>query len=121
MRNLIQFKQVALLSATVGFLAVGCSSTGVANNGDEVYSGPASVLSYSPLTRAKDMNKFPQEYNVRSIEVYTFAAPEPNVVASADLPSFSADLPPGTVFVEAAGADQPARVRRVIQQSPSAR
>ena len=64
-----------------------------------------SALGSSPETRATWVNRFPfsaSSPQLRSIETYTFAVPA-DVDVDADAPEFSADLPPGTVFVEAAG------------------
>jgi hypothetical protein len=93
---------------------------------DESDIGPArvtvSALSFSPETRADWVNKFPfYDYRVRVIETHTFAVPDPTITASVrtDLPEFSVNLPPGSVFVEAAGGAGEAEVGRVIQHSPN--
>jgi hypothetical protein len=121
MKNNISIQKLSFLAVSVAFLAVGCSSTQVSRNGNDGTTPQAvSVLSYSPKTVAIDMNKYPKEWNVRSIERYTFAVPDPTVEVSANLPTFNEDLTPGSVFVEAAGADNTQQVRRVIVHSPAA-
>ena len=81
-----------------------------------------SALSFTPETRAEWVNKFPfydQSWNLRQVNTYTFAVPDPGVSAtSGDLPQFSVNLPPGSVFVESAGGAGETRVGRVIQHSP---
>jgi hypothetical protein len=99
---------------------------------DETEEGAArvtvSALSLTPETRATWVNRFPfydQNWKLRSIDVYTFAVPDPNADiavstrASTDAPQFSADLPPGSVFVEAAGGVGEVETGRVIQHSPN--
>jgi hypothetical protein len=85
-----------------------------------------SALSFNPETRANWVNKFPfydQNWNLRVIETYTFAAPDPEleVAVRSDVPEFSTSLPPGAVFVEAAGGPGEVRTGRVIQHSPNPR
>jgi hypothetical protein len=82
-----------------------------------------SALSFTPETRANWVNKFPfydQNWQLRTINLYTFAVPDPELHASAsgDLPQFSVNLPPGSVFVESAGGAGEVRTGRVIQHSP---
>jgi hypothetical protein len=97
---------------------------------DEKAEGEArvtvSALSFNPETRANWVNKFPfydQNWNLRVIETYTFAAPDANlqVATRSNLPEFSASLPPGSVYVEAAGGPGEVRTGRVIQHSPNPR
>lgn len=86
-----------------------------------------SALSFNPETRATWVNKFPFYDNSRrivAIETYTFAVPDSDLRASidrSDLPQFSMDLPPGSVFVESAGGSGEVRTGRVIQHSPNPR
>ena len=85
-----------------------------------------SALSFNPETRANWVNKFPfydQNWNLRVIETYTFAAPDPNleIASRSDLPEFSTSLPAGAVYVEAAGGAGEVRTGRVIQHSPNPR
>ena len=85
-----------------------------------------SALSFSPDTRATWVNRFPfyeANRNMKVIETYTFAAPDPNleIASSRNLPEFSASLPPGSVYVEAAGGAGEVRTGRVIQHSPNPR
>jgi hypothetical protein len=82
-----------------------------------------SALSFTPDTRATWVNKYPfwdTRWQTRTIDVYTFAAPDPSLdlAASSDLPQFSVNLPPGSVFVESAGGAGEVRAGRVIQHSP---
>lgn len=82
-----------------------------------------SALSFTPETRANWVNKFPfydQNWRLRTIDTYTFAVPDPHLGAtsSTDLPQFSVNLPPGSVFVESAGGAGEVRTGRVIQHSP---
>ena len=82
-----------------------------------------SALSFGPETRATWVNKFPfydRNWAIRTIEVHTFAVPsEIDVDVDRDTPEFRADLPAGSVFVEAAGGAGDVRTGRVIQHSPS--
>jgi hypothetical protein len=85
-----------------------------------------SALSFNPETRANWVNKFPfydNNWNLRVIETYTFAAPDQNltIASRSDLPQFSTSLPPGSVYVEAAGGAGEVRTGRVIQHSPNPR
>jgi hypothetical protein len=83
-----------------------------------------SALSLMPETRPKWINKFPLEWNPQVIEVYTFRVPADDVArndAIATAPAFSANLTPGTVYVEAAGGAGETRPVRVIQHSPNPR
>ena len=82
-----------------------------------------SALSFTPETRADWVNKFPfydHSWQLRDVSVYTFAVPDPSLHASVttDLPQFSVNLPPGSVFVESAGGAGEVRTGRVIQHSP---
>lgn len=109
------------------------SSADMRNDGDirvvdESAEGEArvtvSALSLTPETRANWMTKFPfydQNKQIRSINTYTFAVPDPEVETRIDsgAPEFSASLPPGSVFVEAAGGAGEVRTGRVIQHSPN--
>lgn len=81
-----------------------------------------SALSFGPETRPTHVNKWPfYDWNVRVIETYTFAVPDPDlsVTTTSDYPEFSANLAPGSVFVEAAGGEGEVRAGRVIQHSPN--
>ena len=80
-----------------------------------------TALSFAPETRANWVNRFPfYDWNIRVIETYTFAVPDPDITVTAgrDLPTFSEDLEPGAVFVEAAGGAGEITAGRVIQHSP---
>jgi hypothetical protein len=81
-----------------------------------------SALASSPETRATWVNRFPfsaSSPQMRSIETYTFAVPSDVDVVDANAPEFRADLPAGSVFVEAAGGAGEVRTGRVIQHSPN--
>ena len=82
-----------------------------------------SALSFVPETRATWVNKFPfydRNFNLRAIEVHTFAVPSDlDLNTDNDAPEFRADLPAGSVFVEAAGGAGEVQTGRVIQHSPS--
>ena len=83
-----------------------------------------SALSFAPETRATWVNKFPfYQHKFRTIDTYTFAVPSSDVEVSSrrsDAPEFSAELPSGSVFVEAAGGAGEVRTGgRVIQHSPT--
>jgi hypothetical protein len=82
-----------------------------------------SALSMSPETRASWVSRFPfYDRNYRTIDIYNFAvADDTDVEMSTTMegePQFTSDLPPGTVFVEAAGGGE-VRTGRIIQHSPN--
>lgn len=79
-----------------------------------------TTLSFTPETRANWVNRFPfYDWNIRVINTYTFAVPDPALtVTSRDLPTFSENLEPGSVFVEAAGGAGEVTAGRVIRHSP---
>ena len=78
-----------------------------------------SALSFNPDTRATWVTKFPFDRQIRVIETYTFAPPDPELDDIVDAPRFSASMPPGSVYVEAAGGAGEVRAGRVIQHSPN--
>jgi hypothetical protein len=78
-----------------------------------------SALSFNPDTRATWVTKFPFDRQIRVIETYTFAPPDPKLDMAVDAPRFSASMPPGSVYVEAAGGAGEVRTGRVIQHSPN--
>lgn len=93
---------------------------------EELEEGAASstvtALSFAPETRATWVNKFPfYDWNMAVVQTYTFAVPDPDltVTAATELPTFSEDLEPGSVFVEAAGGAGEITAGRVIQHSPT--
>jgi hypothetical protein len=110
---------LAVAAAAVVF--TGCSSM----NGDKVTSADhpnnavVSTLAFVPTTDTKVLTTWPMEWGVQSVDTYTFVVPDKKVAVNADAPAFSADLKPGTVFVEAAGADRPARTAEVVRYAPS--
>jgi hypothetical protein len=79
-----------------------------------------SALSFGPETRARYANTFPfydRNWQLRTIDVFTFAVPSD--VDVDDDREFSASMPSGTVFVEAAGGAGEVRTGRIIQHSPN--
>lgn len=88
-------------------------------------SSTVTAMSFTAVTEARHQNKWMFDPNVqfRAIETYTFAVPDPTVDISAtsDLPQFSVNLPPGSVYVEAAGGAGETEVGRVIRHSPNPR
>lgn len=110
-------KQLILLAAavTTTFL-VGCAST--SNQYGE--GTPASQLAFTPVTSPAELVKWAHDFpNLRSMESYTFAAPVDTGAVGDELPEFSVNLPPGSVFVEPAGGpgDEP-RTYRIIRHTP---
>jgi hypothetical protein len=83
-----------------------------------------SALSFTPETRATWVNRFPfydKNWSLRTVDVYTFAVPDDVDVDldENDAPEFRADLPEGSVFVEAAGGAGEVNTGRIIQHSPN--
>jgi hypothetical protein len=80
-----------------------------------------SALSFVPETRPEWINRFGMDWaqRMQTIEVYTFRVPDLDLNASDDLPQFSANLPVGSAYVEAAGGSGEVSTRRVIQHSPN--
>ena len=96
------------------------------NHRDREAAGEAretvSAMSFTAVTNARQVNKFPfYDWPMRSIDTYTFAVPDPdvNVSARSDLPQFSVNLPPGSIYVESAGGAGEVKAGRVIQHSPN--
>ncbi|MDX1950953.1 MAG: hypothetical protein SFY81_02145 [Verrucomicrobiota bacterium] len=123
MKKQTNFGKLTLMAAGVAMLSVGCASSNMARNDDASgYQTTVTALSITPLTNPRQLGMFPMEWNIQSIETYTFLVPEPNVEVTGDLPlAYSDDLQPGDVFQEAAGADNDgeARAIRVIRHSPN--
>ena len=88
-------------------------------------SSTVTAMSFTAVTDARHQNKWMFDPNVqfRAIETYTFAVPDPglDISGTSDLPEFSVNLPPGSVYVEAAGGAGETQVGRVIQHSPNPR
>jgi len=82
-----------------------------------------SALSFSPDTRpARFSNQFPfydRNWRLRTVDVYTFAVPDDVDLNNDNDREFSASMPAGSVFVEAAGGAGEVRSGRIIQHSPS--
>lgn len=81
-----------------------------------------SAMSFTAVTNARQVNQFPfYDWPLRSIDTYTFAVPDPdvNISARSDLPQFSVNLPPGSIYVESAGGAGEVKAGRVIQHSPN--
>jgi hypothetical protein len=111
-------KNIILLAAIGTAALTGCSTMNDRSSAES--SGVGSALSFSPVTSPEELVKWSGTFrNVRSIETYTFVAPTTVSEPIDSLPEFSESLPPGSVFVEAAGGEpQP---YRVIRHSPHAR
>lgn len=137
MKNLKALNSLAL--AGVAVVMTGCSSMNSADSGEASPYRTASAGGWVPITYASEMGKFPFEWNMVSYEQYRLAVPTDSAVGSsataeigsdssvsasldadadADAVGFSADLEPGSTFVEAAGADGEVRVRKVILHTP---
>ena len=138
MKNLKALNSLAL--AGVAVVMTGCSSMNSADTGEASPYRTASAGGWVPITYASEMGKFPFEWNMVSYEQYRLAVPTDDAVgasasaeigsdssdlsasldadADADAVAFSADLEPGSTFVEAAGADGEVRVRKVILHTP---
>ena len=119
MRIYLDPMKINLVTKTTLLASLGTALlTGCATNSEIATGGPspASTLSFSPVTDAKDLVKWDGKFrqNLRSIDTYVLAAPaavDMNTAEANNLPTFSESLPPGSVFVEAAGAEpQPYRV-----------
>jgi hypothetical protein len=119
--NLLKLTGVAALvaAASVGCASSGQTSTAGVNGSDR---STVTALSFVPETRPAVLNKWPIEWNLRSIDTYTWVVDEPGASMAANgNADFNADLPAGSVFVEAAGADSVPAGRRVIRHSPNPR
>ncbi|MGV3774865.1 MAG: hypothetical protein ACO1QB_18350 [Verrucomicrobiales bacterium] len=181
--NLLKLSGVAALVAVA---SVGCASSGDTAAMDGVDESTVSALSFTPETRPHQLNKWPIEWNLRSIDTYTWTVDEVGTsMANADVNAgsyrssdmnaesyrssdanlsagtsagastgagasisadadtgidvdaavaadiatnragssaqFSTDLPEGSVFVEAAGAESGTTGKRVIRHSPHTR
>ncbi|HTG44966.1 MAG TPA: hypothetical protein VK633_10590, partial [Verrucomicrobiae bacterium] len=95
-------------------------------NAEGAARSTVTALSFNPETRADWVNKFPfydRNWEMATIDTLTFAVTDPSLHAasSSDLPQFSENLPPGSVFVESAGGAGEVRTGRVIQHSPNPR
>ena len=119
MKKQINVRILTLSAAVAALIATGCSSTGVARNDGQLPEA-VSTLSLQPRTYPSELAKWPQEWNVKVIESYRFLVPDPTVQVSANVPTFSEDLPAGSAFVEAAGAEGTPQGYRVVRHSPAA-
>ncbi len=110
---------IILLAATIGTTVLtGCSSLNSGYGGEA--TGPVSALAFSPVTSPEQLVKWAQDFpTLRSIETYTFIVPVSVSQPTENLPAFSENLPPGSVFVEAAGGES--KTYRVIRHSPNTR
>jgi len=102
--------QKSLLLAALGAtLLVGCATSNENTRASLPSGYVRSQLTVSPLTNPAELVKWTQFNSslkaspmLRSIETYAFAAPaDPR---PADRSAFVTSMPPGTVFVEPAGA-----------------
>src|ERR1700733_2961187 len=96
---------VLMLGAAAAAIFTGCSSMNgertTATEPVHVNNAVVSTLSFVPSTDPIVLTRWPREWNIQSIDAYTFVVPE-KVADASTLPVFRADLEPGTVFVEAA-------------------
>lgn len=110
--------KLSILLGAVAAIALfsGCATSNVASN----EGMPASALSFSPVTTADDLVKWSGTFpNIRSIEIYTFAAPATTEEPIEEISTFSENLPPGSLFTEAAGGEM--KTYRVIRHAPHQR
>lgn len=146
MKKQTRVLKLTALAGAMAALFVGCASSGVAHydrdnravgTSAQIETGTAvapmdeaaarstvSALSFSPETRPAFANKWPVEWNIRTIDTYTFRVPAGTTVAAGETttgPEFAASMQPGAVFVEAAGGAGETRTVRVIQHSPNPR
>lgn len=106
-------------AAAAAVIFTGCSSmTGEQTASVNANNAVVSTLSFVPSTDPIVLTRWPKDWNIQSIDSYTFVVPE-KVADTGNLPTFNANLEPGTVFVEAAGADRPARAMQVVRYAPS--
>lgn len=108
----------------IGTGSAAMTEVGYASDDDRAAAqSTVSALGRSVETRAAWVNKFPfYNHNLRTMETYTFAVPDSSIAMAADnktAPEFTADLAPGTVYVEAAGGSGEVRTGRVIRHSPN--
>ena len=107
---------ILLGAAAAVALLSGCATSNVASN----EGMPASALSFSPVTSTDDLVKWSGSFpNIRSIETYTFAAPATTEEPIEELPSFSENLQPGSLFTEPAGGEM--KAYRIIRHTPNQR
>ncbi|MEW6159068.1 MAG: hypothetical protein AB1813_16710 [Verrucomicrobiota bacterium] len=118
MRTQTAFKKITILSLFGAALLTGCATAPGPEGG--IAAGPVSVLSFSPVTDPVEMVKWSRTFpGIRSIESYTMIVPVAVETSPTELPTFSEALPPGAVFVEAAGGET--RTYRVIRHAPHQR
>ncbi len=100
----------ALLLAALGAICLtGCATYNGDSGQASLHSGQVrSQLSVTPLTNPAELVKWSQYSSsykaipmLRSIETYAFTAPADS---TSDQSTFVTSLPPGTIFVEPAGA-----------------
>ena len=115
MKKQVGIQKLGLVAAAVATFATGCSSTEYARNGN---IDPGSNLGFVPLTDARELGKWPNDFNVRAIESYVMVVPAP-AGATADTVAFNENLAPGTVFQEAAAGE--VRTYQVIRHRPGSR
>lgn len=146
MKNLKSLQAVALAGVAAA-LMTGCSSTESGRAGNDstdraVAYQWAGSSGWQPITDVRYLGMFPQEWAPVSYESYRMAVPVSdgdttvavrkdsrnrtvtartdarNTSASVSTQGFNESLEPGDTFVEAAGANSDASVKRVILYNP---
>jgi hypothetical protein len=103
--------------------------TGCASSYDNSYTSTdeaRSQLAFTPVTNPEELVKWNSFYSgnttapLMGIDTYTMLVPVEDVdVSTENLPEFSADLPSGSVYMEAAGAER--KAYRIIRHTPNQR
>jgi len=116
---------IALIAGAGIVLLTGCAATDTRYSANETPMA-TSTLASTPVTSPEELVKWTQYYPnhrsggmLRSTEFYTFVVPAEETADLASLPAFSESLPPGSVFVEAAGGEM--KAYRVIRHTPNQR
>src|SRR5438309_5481403 len=108
--DLVSIRTV-LIAALGTTLLAGCATpTGDYSQGNLGTGEVRSQLSVTPVTSLRELSKWSQYQSslkaipqLRSIETYAFAAPAGTETAAGT--AFVTTMPPGTIFVEPAGAE----------------
>lgn len=110
-------KALPILLASLGTLVlVGCATP----NGSSTTAN--SQLGFTPVTTPEILVKWAQDFpNVKALETYVMAVPAETDEPVENLPEFSVNLPPGSVFVEPAGGEGPLVPYTLIRHTPHPR